>query len=151
MSNDSSAYGTQLSALYEAYLDKALHVELARKPGEGIFGIGKKPSDDPCHDRFIEDLKQWLDQFRDAGPDSTDVRSVLSYIFRAPKDHPEPKSSYWVLIAVQALTRDLIPLLSEEDAAALVKEYTDAYKRWERMPAQKQVLDELRKASKRNR
>ena len=138
----------QLTALYENYLDEALKVELARKPGEGIFGIGKKPSDDPCHDRFTENLKKLLEDFRAGGPESGEVREALRYIYRAPKEHPEPKTSYWLLIAVQSLTKELISLLNREDAAALAKEYTGIYKRWERLPIQKQILDALKKASK---
>ena len=140
----------KLSTLYENYLDEALKVELARKPGEGIFGIGKKPSDDPCHDRFTENLKKLLEDFRAAAPESGEVRDVLRYLYRAPKEHPEPKTAYWLLIAVQSLTKELIPLLSVEDAAVLAKEYTGLYKRWELLPIQKQILDTLKKASGEN-
>lgn len=140
----------QLTTLYENYLDEALKVELARKPGEGIFGIGKKPSDDPCHDRFTENLKKLLEDFRAGGPESGEVLEALRYIYRAPKEHPEPKTAYWLLIAVQSLTKELIPLLNGEDAAALAKEYTGIYKRWERLPIQKQILDALKKASREN-
>ncbi len=138
----------QLASLYENYLDEALKVELARKPGEGIFGIGKKPSDDPCHDRFTENLKKLLEDFRASTPESAEVREALRYIYRAPKEHPEPKTAYWLLIAVQSLTKELVPLLSGEDAAALAKEYTGIYKRWERLPIQKQILDALKKTSR---
>ena len=139
-----------LQALYDGYLKDAIQVEKNRKPGEGIFGIGKRPSDDPCHDRFTENLKKLLEDFRAGGPESGEVRDVLRYIYRAPKEHPEPKTAYWLLIAVQSLTKELIPLLSGEDAAALAKEYTGIYKRWERLPIQKQILDALTTASKHN-
>ena len=36
-----------LQALYDGYLKEAIQVEKNRKPGEGIFGIGKKPK--PAH------------------------------------------------------------------------------------------------------
>ena len=62
----------QLTTLYENYLDEARKVELARKPGEGIFGIGKRPSDDPCHDRFAANLKEWLEAFGEEEPDSAE-------------------------------------------------------------------------------
>ena len=116
----------QLSSLYENYLDEARKVELARKPGEGIFGLGKRPSDDPCHDRFAANLKEWLEA----------------------KKYPDPKSSFWMLIAVQSLTLGLIPRLSESDARSLVGEFAGLYKRWERLPVQKQILDALIRAEK---
>lgn len=137
-----------LQALYDGYLKDAIQVEKNRKPGEGIFGIGKRPSDDPCHDRFTENLKKFLEDFRASKPESAEVREALRYIYRAPKEHPEPKTAYWLLIAVQSLTPELISLLNGEDAAALAKEYTGIYKRWERLPIQKQILDALKKASK---
>ena len=137
-----------LEELYESYYAKALKVEQDRKPGEGIFGIGKKPADDPCHDRFVADLKDWLETFSETEPDSAAVREVLSLIYMAPKKYPEPKSAYWMLVAVQGLTIDLIPRLTAEDAAALDAEFSTAYKRWERLPAQKQILDELNRMAK---
>ena len=46
----------ELQALYQTYLEDAERVERERKPGEGLFGIGKKPSDAPCHERFAADI-----------------------------------------------------------------------------------------------
>ena len=140
-----------LQALYDGYLKEAIQVEKNRKPGEGIFGIGKKPSDDPCHDRFASNLKEWLEAFGEEGPDSAEIREVLSLIYRAPKKYPDPKSSFWMLIAVQSLTLGLIPRLSESDARALVGEFAGLYKRWERLPVQKQILDALIRAEKQNK
>ena len=76
------------------------------------------------------------------------IRDVLHYIYHAPKEHPEPKSSYWMLVAVHGLTRDLIPLLNPADASALAEDYTALYPRRERFPAQKQVLSALEKTAK---
>ena len=138
-----------LQALYDGYLKKdAIQVEKNRKPGEGIFGIGKRPSDDPCHDRFAANLKEWLEAFGEEKPDSAEIREVLSLIYRAPKKYPDPKSSFWMLIAVQSLTLGLIPRLSESDARSLVGEFAGLYKRWERLPVQKQILDALIRAEK---
>ncbi len=139
-----------LQKLYDDYLDKAFTVERNRKPGEGIFGIGKKPSDDPCHVRFLEDLKDWLERFAGEEPDSSSVRDVLTLIYRAPKENPEPMSAYWMLIAAQGPTAPLIPRLSGADAAALNAEFAAAYKRWERMPVQNEILKALAQAAKQN-
>ena len=140
-----------LQALYDGYLKDAIQVEKNRKPGEGIFGIGKRPSDDPCHDRFAADLKEWLEAFGEEKPESAEIREVLSLIYRAPKKYSDPKSSFWMLIAVQSLTLGLIPRLSESDARALVGEFAGLYKRWERLPVQKQILDALIRAEKQNK
>ena len=47
----------EIRTLYEAYLEKAMDVELKHNPADGIFGFGRKTSDDPCHEKFAEDLK----------------------------------------------------------------------------------------------
>ena len=139
-----------LQTLYDGYLEKAIQVEQNRKPGEGIFGIGKKPSDDPCHERFLEELKKWLEAFERSEPESPMIREALSLIYQAPKKFPEPKSSYWMLIAAQGLTKELIPRLNAPDAEALATEFSAAYKRWERLPIQKEILDALIRAEKRS-
>ncbi len=137
----------ELSEIYEEYLAEAVRAESERKPGEGRFGIGKTPADDPCHASFAEKLEAWLGAFLRTDPDSGAVRGVLEEVYRAPKAHPEPRSAYWMLIAVQGLTAGLISRLSREDAAALTAEYAAAYKRYERMPVQKQLFAALKKAA----
>ena len=137
-----------LTALYDGYLAEAMQAEQERKPFDGLLGFGKKPADDPCHDRFVTGLKTWLDDFFASKPESTAIREVLQKIYRAPKEHPEPGSIYWMLIAVQGLTTELIPMLNPTDAAAPAEEYGAIYKRRERLPAQKQILEALIKAEK---
>ena len=53
----------EIRTLYEAYLEKAMDVELKHNPADGIFGFGRKTSDDPCHEKFAEDLKAALKDF----------------------------------------------------------------------------------------
>ncbi len=138
----------ELGSLYDAYLEKAEQAEQKQGPFDGLFGLGKKASDDPCHDRFAEDVNRWLTAFRESQPDSASVREVLSVVYHAPKESPEPLSAYWMMTAVQGLTRELIPLLSSADAGALAEDFAAAYSRRERMPVQKQILDALKKAAK---
>ena len=45
-----------------------------------------------------------------------------------------------MLIAVHGLTNGLIPLLSKDDAAALLETYCKTYRRWERLPVQKNII-----------
>ena len=96
----------------------------------------------------LGNLKEWLEAFGEEKPESAEIREVLSLIYRAPKKYPDPKSSFWMLIAVQSLTLGLIPRLSESDARALVGEFGGLYKRWERLPVQRQILDALIKTEK---
>jgi hypothetical protein len=135
-------------ALYRAYLAEAERVERERKPGEGLFGVGKKPSDDPCHERFATELETLLNAFDAQAPESAQVRELLSYLYLAPKEHPEPRSAFWMLCAVHGLTLDLTARLNRTDAAALFSLYAESYPRWDRLPVQQQVYSALKRASK---
>ena len=138
---------TMIRKMYEDYFEKALAAERNRKPTDGMFGIGKKPGDDPCHTEFAAELEAALNEYAAEKPASADVRALLAFMYSVPKSHEEPKSVYWMLLAVQGLTLPLIPLLSPEDAAVLKKGYAAQYRRWERLPVQQQVLKALGQAA----
>ncbi|MCR5088731.1 MAG: hypothetical protein K6C08_04365 [Oscillospiraceae bacterium] len=135
----------RLKARYESYLEQALTAERNRKPGEGLFGIGKKPSDDPCHDQFVADLEAMLTEFGEAAPSSKESASVLHWIYEFPRRNREPQSAYWVLLAVQKLTLPLIERLDSTDRTELLNYYKKAYPRWERLPVQDRILEALKK------
>ena len=65
-----------------------------------------------------------------------------------PTEHREPLSAYWMLLAAHGTVLDLIPMLSPADAAELMKEYGKLYRRWERLPVQKNVIKALQKAAR---
>jgi len=138
----------RIRALYEAYLDTVGTLERNRKPGEGIFGLKGGPADDPCHDRFVDDLTAAIADFAAQEPASGECRAVLEHMFTAPSCHRALKSAYWILIAVHGLTPPLIGRLAAADAAALHGLYGREYRRWERLPVQKQVLEALKKQAK---
>ncbi len=138
---------TMIRKMYEDYFEKALAAERNRKPTDGMFGIGNKPGDDPCHMEFAVKLEAALNEYAAEKPASADVRGLLAFMYSVPKSHEEPKSVYWMLLAVQGLTLQLIPLLSPEDAAVLKKGYAAQYRRWERLPVQQQVLKALGQAA----
>lgn len=136
-----------IRSIYDSYFEKALAAEKNRKPTDGMFGIGKKPGDDPCHAEFAAELETAIRAYRDAEPSSPEVRGLLEYMYQIPKSHEDPKSIYWMLIAVHGLTAELIPLLNAQDADALKTCYAAAYKRWERLPVQQQILRALKQAA----
>ena len=134
----------QLTQLYEAYFEQVKAAEKRLKPADGLFGMGEKLSNAPCHDAFFEALQAFLEGM-DVKADPGQAHQVLDYIYRAPFTYPDVhRSVYWMLIAVQSLTRQAIACLRPEDARALHAWYEKAYPRWERLPAQKQVLAALR-------
>ena len=135
---------TDFQELYRAYLEDVAAAERNRRPGEGLFGIGKGPAEDPCHDRFVEKLEAMLNLFAASKPDSTEVKPILDYIFSVPPESRALQSAYWMLLAVHTLTLPLIPFLNSADAVILLETYEKTYPRRERFPAQKSVLSALR-------
>ena len=142
---DRGEWIARLEALYGGYLDTVAALERDRRFGDGIFGMKGGPGDDPCHERFAEELRGLLDEFASAAPASGDVRELLGWICDAPLAHREPRTAYWMLIAVQGLTRPLLDVLAPEDAAALRQKLEKSYPRYARMPVQNELLRELKK------
>ena len=141
------AYLARMDGVLEDYAAAAWQQERNRKPSE-LFGLKFGPADDPLHDRFGKDMAAILSDFMTENPHSAALRTVLAKLYGAAKQYPEPKSAYWMLIAVQGLSKELIPSLSREDAAALAKDFETAWPRRSRLPVQDDVLKLLKKAVK---
>lgn len=139
---------TEWNALYRNYVETVARLERERKPGEGIFGFKGGPKDHPCHEQFAQDLTGLLEAFRTEQPDSASVKEALQQIYRAPRAEGVPQTAYWMLLAVHGLTENLTELLTEEDAAELLAEYTAAYPKREWFPAQKQLVKKLKARSR---
>ena len=137
----------RLQGLYEAYLKEVELLEFNRKPGAGIFGLKGGPADDPCHDRFAETLRGFYEEFAAQKPESASVRELMAYACTVPTVRREPRTAYWMLIAVQSLTQELIGLLTPQDAGELAALYEKSYKRRERMPSQIKLIRALKAAS----
>ena len=133
-----------LDLLYENYLDKVDFLERNKPLGAGIFGMKGGPADDPCHDRFAEDLADLLGRLAESKPEPSEVQDTLRKIFFEPKKHVNLRAAYWMLLAVHGLTGALTERLSPEDAKALYDAYTGRYKRWERLPNQIELLKKLK-------
>ena len=140
-------YLARMERLTEDYLADADKLERSRRPNE-LFGLKFGPSDNPLHERFAKDMAELMGAFAAEEPDSAALRAVLKKLLSTAKANPEPRSAYWMLIAVQGLSKELIPGLSREDAAALAKDYESAWPRHSRLPVQDDVLRALKKAAK---
>lgn len=139
----------QLQQLYQAYIEEARAVETNTAFGKGLFGMGPKAADDPCHMRFIRTMQEQLAALgNDEGMDSAALRELLAWLFHTPLEHEKVLSIYWTLIAAQSAAKPLIPRLSPQDAAALCESYKRENKRWSLLPVQKDVLTLLEQARK---
>lgn len=130
----------------DGYIQQAEKLEKEKKPTDGLFGMGKKPADDPCHDKFASDMEKALDELAKEEHPSGEIKDILSYIYHLPAEHRQPMSIFWMLCAVHGLTLALTDKLSPEDKTVLCTQYGTDFKRWERLPAQEQVYKKLKKA-----
>ena len=137
----------RLRELYESYLGEVELLELNRKPGAGIFGLKGGPADDPCHDRFAETLCGFYEGFAAQKPESAAVKELMAYACTLPTVRREPRTAYWMLIAVQSLTQELIGLLTPQDAGELAALYEKSFRRHERMPSQIKLIRALKAAA----
>ena len=133
-----------LRGLISAYVEKVEELERNRKPFEGIFGLKGGPKDDPCHDRFAEDVQALVDSFAQSAPSSHDAHAVLYELFSAAPTHRNTNSAYWMLLAVLGTSFPLIDHLDPSDAAELRDFFVRTYPRRELLPAQIQILKKLR-------
>ena len=143
---DQDTFLTGLRDLYRRYEETVEELERNRKIGEGVFGMKGGPADNPCHDRFAEELRGCFAEFAAGQPDSAQVRGVLDFVYTEPVTYRGPRCAYWMLLAVQGLTKELIPLLSPADADALAERFEADYRPCDRLPAQNELLTALRKA-----
>ena len=134
----------EIRALYEAYIARVEELERKRRPGEGIFGLRGGPADNPCHDEFASALQEAVAAYAAEGHTSEEVSSLLTYMFDTPKQHREPRSAYWMLLAVQSLALELIPALTPADADVLRRSFARDYPRWERLPVHDKLLKALK-------
>jgi hypothetical protein len=135
---------SRIEALYDGYLQTAAELEKNRQFGDGLLGLRPGPADDPCHLRFAGELEALLQEAA-ASADSGEAAAILQHLYTAPKRTRDiPLSAYWMLIAVQGQGRELIGLLSPEDAAALLVLFNKRYPRRMRLPIQDQILKQLK-------
>ena len=136
----------EITILYDAYIKTVEELERTKKPTAGLLGITKGPKDDPCHDRFADDLAEKLKMFSAKDPSSGEVRSLLEYMYGIPFQYRENHMIYWMFTAVHSLVldNDLISRLNRADAQKLYEQYSKDYPRWERLPAQKRTLKALK-------
>lgn len=73
-----------------------------------------------------------------------DAAGAARMIYTQTSLHAYPESAQWMLYAAERHILRLIPYLTREDAEVLRAEYGKRYKRWNRLPVQRQVYDALK-------
>ena len=135
-------YSEELRKILETYRAAVAQVEKTRRPFDGLLGMGRKPSDDPCHmqmDQGVEALMQEA-----AGADAA-ADEVVSALIRAAKEYEGPEYARFALIAAQRHGIGLIPRMSAGGRKELKAWFDKAYPKRTRFPMQKKIAEELGK------
>ncbi len=138
---------SDFKSLYASYLSEAATVERDAGSLSGLWGVGIKAADHPCHEHFARSINALVDSFIQSHPSSSQVRDVLWYMFDAPQENRDFLASFWMLNAVQRLALNLIPLLNQEDAHDLWVHYANLYPNRDRLSIQEKVFDALEQQS----
>ncbi len=133
---------------YELYLAEAL--EARRKAGicDGLFGMGKDPRKDACHERFYHAIENWTAEFLNQETTAQQKAEAAAWILKAADRHRGEMDVYWYLYAAHLHAIPIIEKLETEPAKELLQWYDQAYPARERMPVQDQVYRALKKAAR---
>ena len=140
------------AALEEAFAQYRRDVdsyERRKKPTDGLLGFGRSLQDEPCNERLDEGVAQIAAQAAAAPQLSVEDAAALikRLLFRDDMD-TWPTAAQWMLRAVERHSLPLIPHLTPAEADGILRAYTARYPRWDRLPAQKDILKALKRAAK---
>ena len=135
---------TKLKSIYADYDQAVQEVRKNARAFDGVFGLGKDPRKDACHDRFYQEVGAWVMEFLAAEPNGEELLEAAMYITEAPTAY-EGKECYWYMYASHGHLKPIIPLLSPESRTAVREKMEACYKKRERMPLQKEILKLLSK------
>ncbi len=134
---------TELEQIFADYRRDLEECEKKAKPTDGLFGFGHGVKDDACHARLDNRVKENIEKIRLLRPSPDEAERAVRLLHRS--DIPAwPLSAQWMLRAVERHSLPLIPFLSPEAAAVLLKEYESRYRPWDRLPVQKEICKALK-------
>ena len=132
-----------LEAAFENYRADIDRFEQKRRPADGLFGLGCSLQNDPCHDRLDQSVEQTIAAMCALHPSPSDAERILRLLLRT--DHEQwPLAAQWMLYALERHSLPVIPFLDVDRAAVLLKEYARRYRPWNRLPAQKKIIQTLK-------
>ncbi len=140
----------EFQSILSAYQEDLDQLDKSLRPGDGIFGFGRVPGDDPCHARFdsrtAELAESWAQPDREREEAAELVRSML----RCDRELTLPVYAQVMLIAIQRHVLPLIPRLTGTEAREIRLWYEKQYPFFKRMPIQKDILLALKSAETRS-
>ena len=137
-------YFSALEEAFQLYREELAEGKKKLKPMSGFLGFGHSLKDDACHEKLDERVEKAVNGIAGLNPSPEEAERAVRMLLR--DDGKEwHETAQWMLRAVERHSIPLIPFLKKETADRFYREYGSRYRRWERLPAQKKVYEELKK------
>ena len=141
-----SRYADEFSGILEKYRQDLQKLESESRPGDGLFGFGRKKEDHPCHTAMDQAAEALCTRLAgDPEADSQEASGLLRLLLEAASACPWPDHARWMLIAAQRHGMLLVPRLSPEDAEDIAGRFAAAVNRRDRVPVQETLMKALRR------
>ena len=139
-------YFAALEEAFRLYREELSEGRKKQKTMSGFLGFGHSLKDDACHEKFDERVEKAVSGIVGLNPSPENAERAVGMLLRNDVSNWH-ETAQWMMRAVERHSIPLIPFLTKEAAERLWQEYGERYKRWERLPAQKKVYQELKKQS----
>lgn len=140
----------RIEAAYRVFLDGMEEYRRTRRAIDGLLGFGGSGA--RCQDDFVSELRNAVGEYIENSPNTGDAYDTLLFMTSRANEyckHNKRDETYWMLLATHALALPLTELIEPADAAALSELFEDIYPKRERFPAQKKLLNALKRHAKR--
>ena len=141
---------TEFQAILQEYGEDVKKLEKVKRPMDGLFGLGKSPAMDSCHERMDQRLEALVKRAcgleeGEAGADPRTADALAGALLRADKEAELPQYAHLALTAAQRHCLPLISRMSAQGKKELCAWFEKAYPRYARFPVQKDILKALKK------
>lgn len=136
----------EFQCVLSAYQEDLDRLAESLRPGDGVFGFGRVPGDDPCHERFDKRASELAESWAQPERDRAEAADLVRRMLRCDRDLALPVYAQGMLLAIQRHVLPLIPRLTEAEAREMRLWYEKQYPFFRRMPIQKDVLRALKNA-----
>ncbi len=129
-------YMEEFHEILEEYRGRVEEVEKKKRPLDGIFGMGRTPASDPCHETLDQKVADMTER---ALKDGEMTDELVNALMRAAGEFEGPSYAQMTLVAIQRHGMKLIPGMSREGRRELLNWYEKVYPKRKRFPIQKEI------------
>ena len=138
----------EFRSILDAYQEDLDALAASLRPGDGVFGFGRVPGNDPCHERFDAKVAALAERLLPRAEDGVEEAELAGLLLRCDSELSLPVYAQGMLIAIQRHALPLIPCLGADEARELTRWYEKQYPFYRRAPIQKDILKALKQASR---